>query len=251
MMAQHMITGVPKMFAAFRGLEKRQATAQITIFADGVPCIKPLIIFKGKGLRISPDEKKVWDSSVTVFFKKNAWCDEEVMIKWIKAEWNNFFLNPLTPGSDGKILVADIHRAQQTDDVKRLLAWCKTNLVNVPGGCTSLVQPIDVSFNEPFKSYIRTMSEKHMDENLDSYTSGKITTSERRILMTKWVGEAWAKTNGDMVRKSFKKCGLSLALDGSEKHLLNIEMLPDYTMPDDEVDGEINEYQLLYTIFLI
>ena len=111
-------------------------------------------------MRISPDEKKVWDSRVTVFFQKNAWCDEEVMIKWIKTEWNNFFLNPPTPGSDGKILVADIHRAQQTDDVKRLLARCKTKLVNVPGGCTSLVQPFDVSFNEPFKSYIRTMSEK-------------------------------------------------------------------------------------------
>ena len=70
--------------------------------------------------------------------------------------------------------MAGVHRAQQADDVKRLLARCKTKLVNVPGGCTSLVQPVDVSFNELFKSYIRTMSEKHMDENLDSYTQARI-----------------------------------------------------------------------------
>ena len=88
------------------GLEKRQATAQITVFADGIPRIKPLIIFKG--LRISAEEKKVWESRVTLFFQENPWCDEQTMVKWIQSEWNHFFLNPSTPGSDGKILVVDI-----------------------------------------------------------------------------------------------------------------------------------------------
>ena len=49
-------------------------------------------------------------------------------------------------------------------------------------------------------------------------------------------------TNQDMVRRSFKKCGISLTLDGSENHLLNIEKKPKYTMPEEET-GE--EYQLL------
>ena len=31
------------------GLEKRQCTAQLTTFADGVPRVKPLLIFRGKG----------------------------------------------------------------------------------------------------------------------------------------------------------------------------------------------------------
>ena len=39
------------------GLEKRQCTAQITLFADGEPRVKPLLIFKGKGKRISFREK--------------------------------------------------------------------------------------------------------------------------------------------------------------------------------------------------
>ncbi len=30
------------------GLEKRQCTVQLTIFADGEPRVKPLLIFKGK-----------------------------------------------------------------------------------------------------------------------------------------------------------------------------------------------------------
>ena len=60
--------------------------------------------------------------------------------------------------------------------------------------------------------------------------------------MTKWVGEAWANTNQDMVRRSFKKCGISLDLDGSENHLLNIEKLPDYAMTVEVTD---QEYDLL------
>ena len=31
------------------GLEKRQCTVQLTIFADGEPRIKPFLIFKGQG----------------------------------------------------------------------------------------------------------------------------------------------------------------------------------------------------------
>ena len=40
------------------GLQKRQVTAKITLFADCIPRFKPLIIFKGKGLRISAEERK-------------------------------------------------------------------------------------------------------------------------------------------------------------------------------------------------
>ena len=39
------------------GMEKRQCTVQLTIFADGEPRTKPLIIFRGKGLRIPFREK--------------------------------------------------------------------------------------------------------------------------------------------------------------------------------------------------
>ena len=34
------------------GLDKRQCTVQLTLFADGVPQVKPLVIFRGTGKRI-------------------------------------------------------------------------------------------------------------------------------------------------------------------------------------------------------
>ena len=42
--------------------------------------------------------------------------------------------------------------------------------------------------------------------------------SQRRVLVTKWVGEAWSKVGKmkDSIIRSFKKCGLSATLVGSE-----------------------------------
>ena len=45
------------------GLEKRQCTVQLTVFADG-GTLPPLNIFRGKGLRIQPGEKKQLDKGV-------------------------------------------------------------------------------------------------------------------------------------------------------------------------------------------
>ena len=204
-------------------------TVQLTIFGDGIPRVRPTVIFRGKGKRIRPDEKKSWDKRVKVYFQPKAWCDESVMKQWVCDEWGNIFTNPPTSGSSGKILVADVHMAQQTDQVKRLLVTKKTVLVNVPPGCTSRVQPLDVSVNKPFKNYVREQFEKHLDENLDLYVEGKLAASERRLLTTKWVGNAWE--NKDMIIRSFVKCGITSNVDGSEDDQVNIRGLEGYKMP--------------------
>ena len=72
------------------------------------------------------------------------------------------------------------------------------------------------------------------EDNLQKWEDGKITASEKRILITKWVGEAWdiifksGKYNQD---KFFEHTGCLLTLDGSEDHLIKIQRLPDYKPP--------------------
>ena len=76
------------------------------------------------------------------------------MKEWTHDECSNIFTNPPTNGSTGNILVAVVHRVQQTDPDKRLLQSKNTILVNVPG-CTSRVQALDVVIKKPFKNPIK------------------------------------------------------------------------------------------------
>ena len=105
-------------------------------------------------------------------------------------------------------------------------------MFNVPPGCTSQVQPRDVSFNNPFKDAVKQQFEKHLEENLQQYTEGKISASERRVLVTKWVGKAWTEvgSNRDMVVHSFKKCGIPLSLDCSENGEIHIKSIEEYEL---------------------
>ena len=69
---------------------------QLTIFADGEPRIKPLLIFKGTGQRIPGREKRQYDPRVVVKFQEKAWCNEEMMVFWLRNMWKkpNMFGQP-------------------------------------------------------------------------------------------------------------------------------------------------------------
>ena len=49
-------------------------------------------------------------------------------------------------------LISDGHSVQSSDTIQTILEKCNTEVTFVSSGCTSLVQPIDVGFNKPFKS---------------------------------------------------------------------------------------------------
>ena len=86
------------------GLEKRQCTVQLTLFADGEPRVKPLIIFRGNGKRIAVAERASYDSRVIVQFQDNAWSDENVMKFWTRHCWKAYCDGPMH-------LILDVHRA--------------------------------------------------------------------------------------------------------------------------------------------
>ena len=224
------------------GLEKRQCTVQLTIYADGIARVKPLIIFRGKGLRISTSEKEKYDKRVVVKFQVNAWCDEKVMKDWVLTMWRR----PLAPeGRKPKLLIADVHKAQTTPEVLEMLkTTCLTDVVLVSPGCTSLVQPLDVSLNSEFKQIIDRLQTEPMHTNLESYTENKLTASDRRILITFWIGTAWEKMceKKDMIIRAFRKCGISVPIDGSEDDAINIKGLEDYRVRNIDENESASEY---------
>ena len=57
------------------------------------------------------------------------------------------------------------------------------------------------------------------------------------MLITKWVGQVWQEISADneMVIRSFKKCGISVLIDGSEDDGIHIQGL-DYAVEEDDVE---------------
>ena len=218
------------------GLDKRQCTAQLTIFADGEPRVKPLLIFRGKGKCISMREQLQYDRRVTVRFQPNAWCDQNVMEYWIKNCWKPHV-------KEETLLVLDVHKAQKTDQIQDLLTKeCNTTPQFVPPGLTNVLQPLDVSYNAPFKKRVESQALRHLQDNLEGYLHGKFTAGERRVLLKKWVGAAWEELVQDkeIAVRSFKKCGISVAADGSEDFEIHLEGqgLEDYKIA--EMDDHSN-----------
>ena len=116
---------------------KRIKVVQLTTFADGEPCFKPLLIFKGKGQRVPEREKRQYDPRVVVKFQENAWCNEEIMVSWHRNMWKkpNMFGQP-----GDRLLIYDVHRAQTTERVDTILTQvCQMTLRLVPPGATSKV----------------------------------------------------------------------------------------------------------------
>ena len=77
--------------------------------------------------------------------------------------------------------------------------------MNVPKGCTSRIQPLDVSINKPFNGHIQKKLEEHIDQNIEKYTNDEPSAAERRVLATKWVGSVWGKIKQDthLIKWSF------------------------------------------------
>ena len=76
------------------GLDKRQATVQLTVFGNGMPGTKPLNISRVTGQFIKQAEKQDYDHPVTVKFQPNAWCDETIFLFLARHMWGRDVFTP-------------------------------------------------------------------------------------------------------------------------------------------------------------
>lgn len=116
--------------------------------ADGTK-INPLIIFKGK----RPKKEEKYVTGVTVVFTDNGWINDDVAAWWMRKAIGCL-------RSSRVALIWDTYSAHMTPKIHLQAKECKTELLYIPGGCTGLVQPADVSWNKPFKGeYSITLAE--------------------------------------------------------------------------------------------
>lgn len=120
----------------------------------------------------------------------------------------------------------------------------------MPNNSTCETQPVDAGLGRLLKVLVSRESEAWLetDDNLDTWENGKLCASERRILVTQFVGAAWEKLFSSpeyTPNEYFERTGCLLTLDCSEDHKINIEGTPDYkpvkVAVDDDPDDPIPE----------
>ena len=109
----------------------------------------------------------------------------------------------------------------------------------IPGGLTPVVQPLDKCLNKPFKDNVHRKYLAWMTLGPFEFTPAGKKKAPSRNLVLRWIKEAWAEIPQEMVIKSFKTCGISNALDGTEDDVVYSEEIPEV---DDE-DIEENEFE--------
>ena len=86
-----------------------------------------------------------------VAVQEKAWMDHKLMQVYLYEVWHPFIKRRAEElGLPAKsLLVMDSFSAHLTDDVTENFQKNNCTLAIIPGGCTSKVQPLDVSINKP------------------------------------------------------------------------------------------------------
>ena len=204
-------SGERTVFVKTTGHVKQHFTVVLACCADGNK-LKPLVIFKRKTL-----PKVKFQSGVFVHVHPKGWMDEQGTRLWIDNVYTQRQGGVLPKKS---LLVWDMFQAHLVDPVKSALKSECADIAVIPRGLTSVLQPLDVSVNKPFKDAIRRQWNEWMVSGEKSLTPKGNVRSASLTAVVEWVKNAWDSISPTIIVRSFKKCGISNKLDGSEDDML-------------------------------
>ena len=214
------------------GAEKRHLTVVLAASADG-SMLPPFVIFKGKRKLKNLSVPRGW----VVTVQQKGWMDVDLMKHWVQEIWLKY------TSRRKALLVMDSFSAHCTEEIRDLLSRNNTDIALIPGGCTSKLQPLDVSLNQPFKSICRSEFAKFCRSQLSATTdsTNRLKTASKQEVLN-WLQEAQAylTSQSPMVTGSFKVTGISTAANGSEDHLVrNPDILQELQYTEDSGEEEL------------
>ena len=148
--------------------------------------------------------------------------DHKLMQVYLDEVWHPFIKRRAEElGLPAKSLfVMDSFSAHLTDDVTENFQKNNCTLAIIPGGCTSKVQPLDVSINKPFKQILKTKWSHYMKSKVDTLDSQALTAKAKiptvmKQELVQWIATAWEilSEQKDLIKKSFTATGVIAAGD--------------------------------------
>ena len=152
--------------------------------------------------------------------------DERLVLDWLDTVWGRRDGGMLRKPS---MLVLDSFRCHKTPAVLEFLKKEQRTVPAIfPGGLTSILQPLDVAINQPFKDRITgepVLTKMGRRKKVDLPT------------ICNWILQSWEDIPEDVVRRSF-------LLDGTEDDLIWCDKVGEGEdeADDDEDDAEVREF---------
>ena len=135
-----------------------------------------------------------------------AWMDETVMLAWVDQVLRPYVKT--APEDIVPILILDSYRCHTMASVVQKIQELGVEVKHIPGGCTSLCQPVNIGFNKQFKDGLRKVWTSWM------ITEGMVhgtTSAPTRLNVATWVDQAMAemKAKCGIVSNAWLKSGTS------------------------------------------
>ena len=160
------------------------------------------------------------------------------MITWFKS-----VILPFTKDRCS-LLVINSFSAHENIEFLNLAAAHNVDVAIIPGGCTSKIQPLDVSLNKPFKSVLKQQWIEYKDSIVDTTANPSPKDKLKppgKDKLAQWVksGINYLEDHNEIVQKSFLVCSITNALNGSQNHFIRCaKELPELQLPHTQEDDD-------------
>jgi len=103
------------------------------------------------------------------------------------------------------LLLMDVAGFHTTEAVLEKVHTTRVTTLEIPSRCTGLLQLLDTAINKLFKGYLREYTDRYIENHSDSI--GQWSVSDKRIMVTHVVAQAWAafsvsSKNGSCIRSA-------------------------------------------------
>lgn len=142
---------------------KVRLTLVLCCLADGSK-LPSMIIFKESSGKLPKKLQNAYDDTkIVIKANSKGWMNKEVLKEWVKEIWTPYIMKH----DKSFLMVWDSFSVHKDKAIIDSLAEEKdTEVAIIPGGCTSVLQPLDVGINKPLKDYIRKKFQAWMVDQL-------------------------------------------------------------------------------------
>uniref|UniRef100_A0A914WZ70 HTH CENPB-type domain-containing protein n=1 Tax=Plectus sambesii TaxID=2011161 RepID=A0A914WZ70_9BILA len=204
--------GAKEVAVRSTGHEKMHITVMLCAKENGAKCL-PFVLLPRK--RPIPEVVQKFKGKLLLSWCGSVWMNQEQTSDFLHRVIGNFAFG-------NRLLVWDSFRCHISEQTKDELKKMKVDMAAIPGGCTKYVQAPDVSWNKPFKQKIEEYYSEWLFNGEMSYTQAGNLRAPPMETYLQWVVDACNLLPTDLIKNSFKCCGVSNATDGSEDHLIHV-----------------------------